>query len=145
MKQYMDMSNFSEEVIERIFIRYCTEVLQRDLRNYYHQKKIRGERELYLEDMTEQQLAQFRSIDDYPFEHDVFMVADNMIVIHDELLGGALRTLPDDLRDIFMMHWFLDMSDREISERIHVPQRTVSRKRKNAFELLQKSMKNGEG
>ena len=145
MKKQIDMSNFSEEVIERIFIRYCTEVLQRDLRNYYHQKKVQGEREAFLEDMTEQALAQLGFVDEYPFEHDVFMIADNMIVIHDENLGSALRTLPDDLRDIFMMHWFLDMSDREISERIHVPQRTVSRKRKNAFELLQKSMKIGEG
>ena len=66
--------------------------------------------------MTEQQLAQLRFVDDYPFEHDVFMVADNMIVIYDEQLGWALRTLPNDLRDIFMMHWFLDMSDREISD-----------------------------
>ncbi|MBQ8578500.1 MAG: hypothetical protein IJ449_11140 [Clostridia bacterium] len=66
--------------------------------------------------MTEQQLAQLRFVDDYLFEHDVFMVADNMIVIYDEQLGWALRTLPNDLRDIFMMHWFLDMSDREISD-----------------------------
>ena len=38
------------------------------------------------------------------------------------------------------MHWFLQMADREIGEKLDMPRRTVNHRRQRAYELLKKLM-----
>ena len=45
-----------------------------------------------------------------------FPVGGAVILIEDDRLAEALLALPQEEWDIFMMHWFLNMVDREIAE-----------------------------
>ena len=38
------------------------------------------------------------------------------------------------------MYWFLELTDREIGERVHLPRRTVNYRRLQAYRLLKKLM-----
>ena len=51
-----------------------------------------------------------------------------------------LARLPQEDRDIFMMHWFLNMVDREIAEYMNMARRTVNTRRQKAYRLLKELM-----
>ena len=59
-----------------------------------------------------------------------------MILIEDDRLADALNALPPNDRDIFLMFWFLEMADREISEIMHMARRTVNTHKRKAYRLL---------
>ena len=57
-----------------------------------------------------------------------------------DLLAEALVFLPDNIRDIILMYFFLDMSDDEIGKLQNIVRSTVFRKRKNALKKIKKYM-----
>ena len=64
----------------------------------------------------------------------------DVILIKDDRLADALTVLPQSLRDIFLMYWFLELADREIGEKLSLPRRTVNHRRQRAYELLKELM-----
>ena len=42
----------------------------------------------------------------------------DVILIKDDRLADALTVLPQGLRDIFLMYWFMELADREIGEKL---------------------------
>ena len=48
--------------------------------------------------------------------------------------------LSQEDREIFMMHWFLNMVDREIAEYMNMARRTVNTRRQKAYRLLKELM-----
>ena len=63
-----------------------------------------------------------------------------MILIEDDRLAEALNALPQDNRDIFLMYWFLRMTDAQIARYINMPRRTVNTRRHKAYRLLKELM-----
>ena len=74
--------------------------------------------------------------DRYPWEYTPFPVGNDVILIEDDRLADALNALPPNDRDIFLMFWFLEMADREISEIMHMARRTVNTHKRKAYRLL---------
>ena len=52
----------------------------------------------------------------------------------------ALLGLSQEDLEIFMMHWFLRMTDAQIARYINMPRRTVNTRRHKAYRLLKKLM-----
>ena len=48
--------------------------------------------------------------------------------------------LSQEDREIFMMHWFLRMTDAQIARYINMPRRTVNTRRHKAYRLLKELM-----
>ena len=63
-----------------------------------------------------------------------------MILIEDDGLAEALLGLSQEDLEIFMMHWFLNMVDREIAEYMNMARRTVNTRRQKAYRLLKELM-----
>ena len=78
--------------------------------------------------------------DVYPWEYTSFPVGGDVILIKDDRLADALTALPQRLRDILLMYWFLELADREIGERLSLSRRTVNNRRQQAYDLLRKLM-----
>lgn len=57
-----------------------------------------------------------------------------------EELSEALLGLSQEDREIFMMHWFLRMTDAQIARYINMPRRTVNTRRHKAYRLLKELM-----
>ena len=122
------------------FDSYCKKVLKCEACNGYRQTSRRQKRFASLEELSEADLAQLAVYDRYPWEYTTFPVGGAVILIEDDRLAEALLALPQEDRDIFMMHWFLNMVDREIAEYMNMARRTVNTRRQKAYRLLKELM-----
>ena len=122
------------------FDSYCKKVLKCEACNGYRQISRRQKRFASLEELSEAEMAQLAVYDRYPWEYTTFPVGGAVILIEDDRLAEALLALPQEDRDIFMMHWFLNMVDREIAEYMNMARRTVNTRRQKAYRLLKELM-----
>ena len=122
------------------FDSYCKKILKCEACNGYRQISRRQKRFASLEELSEAEMAQLAVYDRYSWEYTTFPVGGAVILIEDDRLAEALLALPQEDRDIFMMHWFLNMADREIAEYMNMARRTVNTRRQKAYRLLKELM-----
>ena len=126
------------------FDAYIKKTLKREAWRCYREIKFRLSREVSLEDLPDDAMEVLSITDFYPWEHCSFCVADAVIFIENEKLALALEQLPSQDRDIFLMHWFLDMADKEIASRMRIARRTVNDRRRKSYETLKRWMRGGQ-
>ena len=122
------------------FDSYCKKVLKCEACNGYREISRRQKYEALFSELSEEELAQLAVYDRYSWEYTTFPVGGAVILIEDDRLAEALLALPQEDRDIFMMHWFLNMVDREIAEYMNMARRTVNTRRQKAYRLLKELM-----
>lgn len=93
----------------------------------------RAAREVTFSDLSESELAQLFTTDEYESDYFRFQVSGFDVLVKNELLAEALNALPERKRDIILLSYFLDMSDAEIGELLNVVRTTVFRHRKSAL------------
>ena len=85
---------------------------------------------------------QLFQVDKYFHDDHVFEVLGKQVVVTGDLLAEAIAKLPDKKRDIILLSYFRGLSDREISEHLHVVRQAVSKHRAGILrelrEILQK-------
>ena len=62
------------------------------------------------------------------------------VIVHDDRLAQALTELPGEKRDILLLSYFLDMTDREIADKLNMVRCTVQRKRVKSLEEMKRRM-----
>ena len=66
------------------------------------------------------------------------------IPVNDDRLAAALAKLLREKRDVILLSYFLDMTDREISDKLNIVHQTVSKRRLTTLkELREYLMKEG--
>ncbi len=65
-----------------------------------------------------------------------FTVRGLDIPVHDPELGQALSFLTPKLRDVVLLHYFMDMSDPQIASLLHISKSAAQRRRISALERL---------
>ena len=118
----------------------CKKVLKCEACNGYRQISRHQKRFTSLEELSEAEMAQLAVYDRYPWEYTTFPVGGAVILIEDDGLAEALLGLSQEDREIFMMHWFLRMTDAQIARYINMPRRTVNTRRHKAYRLLKELM-----
>jgi len=113
-------------------------------RNHFAKIQKRAERETLFSDMAAQDLAALSVTDEYFKDDYVFIVADGSVGVTDADLAEALGTLSANKRDILLMSFFFDMTDREIAERLNMARRTVAYQRTSSIQELKKLMESEE-
>lgn len=73
-------------------------------------------------------------------EYTTFPVGGAVILIEDDGMAEALLRLSQEDREIFMMHWFLWMTDEQIAKCMGMARRTVNTRRYKAYRLLKRLM-----
>ena len=106
--------------------------------------KKRGEREITFSDMSVRELASLAVTDEYFTDEFVFNVLGESIGVSDADLADALNVLPADRRDIVLMSYFFDLTDREIAERLNMARRTVAYKRTSTLRELKNIIESEE-
>ncbi|WP_052740268.1 MULTISPECIES: RNA polymerase sigma factor [Christensenella] len=118
-------------------------MIRNEARNYYLEKKRKRDHETSLEMLSEQELEQLAALtayDEYALDEYVFSVLGNEIKITDEEIAAALNALPEDKRNIILLFYFLDLTDREIGKLLSLMRRTVTKRRASTLEKLKKIM-----
>ena len=126
---------------QHAFDSYCKKVLKYEAYNGYREISRRQKCEALFSELSEEELAQLAVYDRYSWEYTAFPVGGAVILIEDDRLAEALMALPQEDREIFMMHWFLSMVDREIAEYMNMARRTVNTRRQKAYRLLKELMR----
>ena len=125
---------------QHAFDSYCKRSIKNEAMNAYTQLRKRSRREVSLSELPEAAMAQLAVYDCYSWEYTTFPVGGAVILIENDRLAEALLALPQEDRDIFMMHWFLNMVDREIAEYMNMARRTVNTRWQKAYRLLKELM-----
>ena len=86
------------------------------------------------------ELIQLQHTDEYAIENEIFRVLSYEVEVKDELLGEALRHLPEKKRDVILMSFFMDMSDTEIGKQMNLVRSTIHHHRESSLQILKKLM-----
>jgi RNA polymerase sigma factor (sigma-70 family) len=129
-----------EEHKRHTFDSYCKKILKYAARTYNGKQKERGEREVSFSDLSARDLAKLSAADEYFADEYVFSVLNESVGVSDCELAEALNALPADRRDIVLMSYFFDMTDREIAERLNMARRTVAYRRTSTLKALKNLM-----
>ena len=126
---------------QHAFDSYCKRSIKNEALNAYTQLRKQSQREISLSELSEDAMVQLAVYDRYSWEYTTFPVGGAVILIENDRLAEALMALPQEDREIFMMHWFLSMVDREIAEYMNMARRTVNTRRQKAYQLLKELMR----
>jgi RNA polymerase sigma factor (sigma-70 family) len=129
----------ADNYVQHKFDCYCKKVLKYKARDYCRKMKRRGAREVSLSELSEQGLAKLSGTDEYFKGACSFHVLGHDITVSDGQMAKALSVLSADRRDIILLSYFLDMTDREIAERLNLVRRTVAYRRASSLRKLKKS------
>jgi RNA polymerase sigma factor (sigma-70 family) len=127
-----------EEGIQREFDSFCKKVLREKAIELKRQLNRRREREATFSDLSPQELAKLATVDKYFEDEYVFSVLGESVDVSNYELGQALNELPDNKRDIVLMSYFFDMTDREIAEKLSMERRTVTNRRRSSLRKLKR-------
>ena len=138
------MKDSYEQRIQNQIGAFCVKVLknealhiQRDYAGLRDQEKSFGE-------LTTSELEQTAVWDKHFMREHVFEVLGLPVIVTGDLLADALAQLPEGKRDVILLSYFLEMTDREISEKLNIVHQTVSKRRLVTLkELREYLMKEG--
>ena len=123
---------------QRVFDSFCKKVLKNEARNFYGETKRLRDKEVLFSELTEQELEQLSTTDEYFVTEQIFDVLGNAVIVNDESIAGALRSLPERNRDIILLSYFLELSDGEIGKKLNLIRSTVQYKRTSTLRELRK-------
>lgn len=134
--------DYSEDEITTMFQFYyiCKKVIH-DTRVNYLKKLSREEpRVIVSTELTMKKLNQLATIDEYETDMEIFHVLDFHIGVKDDMLCKALERLTEDKRDVILLAYHMDMSDKEIAKKMNKARGTVSYHRASSILKLKEIM-----
>jgi len=135
---------FNELQKAQAFDSYCKKILKYAARDYYEKKRRQGDREASLSGLTDKELLQIAVTDKYFTDEYAFDVLGGKVSVTDYELAEALSELTVDWREIVLLAYFLDMTDKEIAERLSLARSTVAYRRTSSLKKLRKILEERE-
>ena len=134
------MKDSSEQRIQNQFGGFCTKVLKNEANRIHNEYARQRELEKSLDTVTPEELEEIAVMDKYFQDDHVFEVLGKQVVVTGDLLAEAIAKLPDKKRDIILLSYFLNMTDREISEYLNVVRQAVSSHRARILKELRETL-----
>ena len=119
---------------------FCKKILHGEKVNYEREMEYRGKHEISFSQLTQEELGQLNSMDEYTAEEEMFRVLDYDVVVKDDLISEALKTLPEKKRNVILLSFFMDMTDTEIAKRMNLVRSTIHHHRVSSLRTLKKVM-----
>ena len=117
-------------------------VIDTTVKDYNRTVGRRANHEIPFADLPEIDLIRIGAMDEYELDSTCFEVkGEEKVKVYNEQLANALQELPEKKRNIILMFYFLQISDREIAELLSVDRSTTFRNRKSALEEMKKIIK----
>lgn len=129
-----------EEHIRHTFDAFCKKVLRNEARDYLDELARKRDREINFSDLPVEVMEQLSDWDIYFVEKQSFGVLSYMVYVDNDELAEAIATLPAQKRDIILLSYFLDMTDREIAKELNMVRSSVTYRRAATLKLLKKLM-----
>lgn len=144
----MVQSSSEEQLrIRKQFDSFCKTLLKNETIDYERARTNRLKYEVSFSELTQEELGCLNTMDEYIAESEVFRVLDYDIEVKDELIGEALKCLPEKKRNVILLSFFMDMTDTEIARHMNLVRSTIHHHRTSSLQALKKIMeeiRNGE-
>ena len=138
------MKDSYEQRIQNQFGAFCVKVLKNEARYIQREYARLRDQEKSLGELTASELEQTAVWDKHFMDEHVFDVQGLPVVVTGDLLADALAQLPEGKRDVILLSYFMDMSDREIGELLDMARRTVQHRRTDTLAELRKRMEDDD-
>ena len=136
----MELSSSEKKTIQHQYDALAKKTLKGAAKNYQIELAKRAAREVSFSDLSESELAQLFTTDEYESDYFRFGVSGFDVFVKNELLAEALNALPEKKRNIVLLSYFLDMSDAEIGDLLNVVRSTIFRHRKTALAKIKQCL-----
>lgn len=133
----MKLNNQEKDIVRRKFCAYCIKVLRGEALNYLDELKRKQKRKINFSDFFQKDLETLGYYDNYEIAKN-FIVLGKQISIYDESISQALKKLPSKKRDIILMLFFLDKTEKENAACLQLIQSTVHYHKSDSLKLLRK-------
>ena len=120
----MKLNRQEKEIVRRKFCAYCIKVLRGEALNYLDELERQRKREVNFSEILQKDLETLYCCDDYDMAEN-FTVMGRQVPVRDEWICKALKKLPIKKREIILMLYFLDMTEKEIAACLKLVQSTV--------------------
>lgn len=119
---------------------YCKRVLKNEACNIQKEYSRRRNKEISFDELSEQELQSLCVSDEYFADEYIFDILGGSVTVRNERLAKALQSLTERKRDIILLSYFLDMTDREIAEKLNMVRKTVQYQRTSSLKALKKRL-----
>lgn len=140
-------SSENQSRIRKQFDSFCKTLLKNEMIDYERERSYRLKHEVSFAELTQEELSRMMNTDEYIVESEVFRVLDYDVEVKDELIGEALKYLPEKKRNVILLSFFMDMTDTEIAKHMNLVRSTIHHHRVSSLQALKKIMegiRNGE-
>jgi len=140
--EYVNSQNHmqNEQGKKSAFDSFCKKVLKNEVRDYYDEVKRLRSKEVSISELSAHELGQLSTTDEYFTTEQTFNVLGLDVIVNSESIAAALRNLPERKRDIILLSYFLELSDREVGEKLNMMRSTVQYQRTSTLQELKKMM-----
>lgn len=136
----MKLTPSQKDTVQHQFDSFCKKVLREEARDYMRHITWLTQHEVALSELSEEQIDHICKFDQYPSDSTQFMVCEHRVTVHNDRLAQALGSLDCDKRDILLLAYFLDLSDKEIADKLNVARSTIQYKRTSSLKEMRKRM-----
>jgi RNA polymerase sigma factor (sigma-70 family) len=139
-KEVKGLKPQDEKQVQQTFDSFCKKVLKNTARELYRKNQRQESQEVPFSGLTAYEFSALSAEDSYDATEAVFDVQGDEIVVTDGDIAEALKGLPQEKRDIVLLSYFLEMTDRKIAERMDILRRTVTNRRTSSLRELKRIM-----
>ena len=106
----------SNKVNRLKFAKFCFEVIKNECKNIKRAAGNRKDHNATGEEPVEYLIELLAHEDTYPVEHLVLTVGGKSCAVESEILYEALKSLPDEQREVILYDFWLELKDGELDE-----------------------------
>lgn len=135
----MEQSSSEKQLrIRKQFDSFCKTLLKNEMIDYERARSYRLKYEISFSELTQEELNRMSTMDEYIVESEIFHVLDYDVEVKDELIGEALKCLPEKKRNVILLSFFMDMTDTEIAKHMNLIRSTIHHHRISSLQALKK-------
>jgi len=121
------------------FDSYCKKVLRNTVIKYINEVLYLSKHEVNFSDLPPN-VYPMATNDEYFLQNRSFDTSIGSIIVNDPNIAEIIPDLPDIQREIILLYYIAEKTDREIGEILNIPRSTVQGKRDAAIKILKKIM-----
>ena len=133
-------SSEKQSRIRKQFDSFCKTLLKNEMIDNERERSYRLKHEVSFSELTQEELSRMTNTDEYIVESEVFRALDYDVEVKDELIGEALKYLPEKKRNVILLSFFMDMTDTEIAKHMNLVRSTIHHHRVSSLQALKKIM-----
>ena len=122
------------------FDAFCKTVLRHEAMNYFRELNRQRKRAIQFSALCQHEIAELYTIDEYPSDRFAFLAFGYVLYIQSELVANSFASLPECEQQILIMHYVLELPDREVGNFVGMSRSAVQRHRTKTLNKLRKSL-----